>query len=41
MEIAVDWLAADAPVRADFPPGPDGSRRLRFVAAPTIDEVSA
>jgi uncharacterized OB-fold protein len=40
LEIAPDRLVGDAPVRVDFPPGADGSRSLRFVAAMPGGEVS-
>jgi uncharacterized OB-fold protein len=40
LEIAAAGLVGDAPVRVEFPPGPDGARRLRFVAAMPRGEVS-
>lgn len=40
LAIAPEALEAGAAVRADFPPGSDGSRQLRFVADPPSREAS-
>ena len=41
LEIDGTDLVADRSLRAEFPVGPDGVRRLRFVADPATTEVTA